>query len=46
MENFKRKFKLDGVLMKSANGTIYDGRVRKTNQTVVIKEFPKKTVSE
>ena len=32
--------------MKSANGTIFGGVIRQTNQPIVVKQFPKKSISE
>ena len=37
---------MDKILMKSANGTIWTGRVRKSGREIVVKQFPKKTVCE
>ena len=40
---FKRSFKVLSLMIKSANGTLYNGINRATKKTVVIKNIPKKS---
>lgn len=46
MNLLAEKYKITELIMQSANGTIWGGFMPKTHRPVVIKQFPKKSISE